>query len=213
MLETAVTHRSFGTPNNERLEFVGDGVLNCVIADILFRRFEQLPEGDLSRLRANLVRQETLVRIATEVDLGALLRLGEGEVRSGGRSRPSILADALEAVLGAVYLDGGYLAAQSVVGRLFGSSIEGIDPSREIKDPKTRLQEYLQGRKLALPVYTIEKAAGEQHVQEFFVSCSVPRLGIMTRASGSSRRIAEQRAAQEACELIEASGNSLGGKQ
>jgi ribonuclease-3 len=195
------------------MEFVGDGVLNCVTADLLFRRFDQLSEGELSRLRANLVRQETLARVATAVDLGAYLRLGEGELRSGGRSRPSILADALEAVLGAVYLDGGYVAAQAVVGRLFGASIDGIDLSREIKDPKTRLQEHLQARKLPLPVYVVENATGEQHVQEFFVSCSIPRLGIITRASGSSRRIAEQRAAEDACKLVEAKGNPQGGRR
>jgi ribonuclease-3 len=196
LLETALTHRSYGVPNNERLEFVGDGVLNCVIAELLFRRFDNLPEGDLSRLRANLVRQDTLHRIALELDLGLSLHLGDGELKSGGVSRPSILADAVEAIFGAIYIDGGFQDARAVIERLYAPLIESIDLSRDIKDAKTRLQEALQGVKLPLPVYTLEGAAGELHAQDFSVSCSIPKLGIITRAQGSTRRVAEQRAAE-----------------
>ena len=196
MLETALTHRSHGTPNNERLEFVGDSVLNCVIADLLYRRFDNLPEGDLSRLRANLVRQDSLHRIALTLDLGACLRLGEGELKSGGVSRPSILADAVEAILGAVYLDGGFQAVRYTISGLYEPLIGEIDLSKDIKDAKTRLQEALQGSRLPLPVYALEGTSGEQHVQDFMVTCSIPRLNIVTKANGSSRRIAEQRAAE-----------------
>lgn len=214
LLATALTHRSYGTPNNERLEFVGDGVLNCAIADLLYRRFEHLPEGDLSRLRASLVRQEALHRIALSLDLGPGLRLGDGELKSGGASRPSILADAVEALLGAVYLDGGFAAAQAAIGRLYAPLIDEIDLTKDIKDAKTRLQEALQGSKLPLPVYALEAATGEQHVQDFTVSCSVPRLGIVTRACGPSRRVAEQRAAELAiAELAHTENRRRGGKR
>lgn len=214
MLETALTHRSHGVPNNERLEFIGDGVLNCAVADLLYRRFDHLPEGDLSRLRASLVRQEALYRIAMSLDLGPGLRLGDGELRSGGAARPSILADAVEALLGAVYLDGGYPAAQAMIGRLFSPLLDEIDLTKDIKDAKTRLQEALQGSKLPLPVYALEATAGEQHEQDFTVSCSVPRLGIATRACGPSRRVAEQRAAELAIVELERVGKQgRGGKR
>lgn len=199
---TALTHRSFGVPHNERLEFVGDGVLNCVVADLLFRRFPELAEGDLSRLRANLVRQETLHRIALDLELGHVLRLGDGEKKSGGSSRPSMLADAVEALIGAVYMDGGFDAAHAFVVRLFSPMIERIDLRAEIKDAKTRLQEFLQGRRFPLPEYAIVETRGEQHVQEFVVACAIPRLSIRTVASGGSRRIAEQQAARLALEAL-----------
>ena len=202
LLRTALTHRSFGTPHNERLEFIGDGVLNCVVADLLFRHFPDLPEGDLSRLRANLVRQDTLHHIALALELGELLRLGDGEKKSGGSQRPSMLADTVEAVVGASYLDSGFDAAHAIVSKLFQPLINQIDLSREIKDPKTRLQEVLQGRRLPLPEYLIVDRQGEQHVQEFIVSCNIQKLSIRTEARGNSRRIAEQRAAQLALEAL-----------
>lgn len=200
MLDTALTHRSYGTPNNERLEFIGDGVLNCAVADLLYRRFPDLPEGDLSRLRANLVRQETLYQIAFELDLGRLLHLGDGEMKSGGASRPSILADALEAVFGGIYLDAGFPSALETIAGLFAPLIDRIDLSRDMKDAKTRLQELLQARKLPLPVYRLDGTAGEQHAQDFTVSCSIPKLDILTRSTGPNRRVAEQRAAELALE-------------
>lgn len=214
MLATALTHRSYGLPNNERLEFVGDGVLNCAVADLLYRRFDGLPEGDLSRLRANLVRQDTLHRIAISLSLGDYLLLGDGELKSGGASRPSILADAVEALLGAIFLDSGFAAAQAAIARLFGPLIDAIDLSRDIKDAKTRLQECLQGSRLPLPIYSLEGTSGEQHVQDFSVSCNIPKLGILTLGRGSSRRIAEQRAAEQALtELAEQESRCRGGKR
>lgn len=202
LLRTALTHRSFGTPHNERLEFVGDGVLNCAVADLLYRRFVELPEGDLSRLRANLVRQDSLHQIALTLDLGAVLRLGDGEKKSGGNQRPSMLADAVEAIIGAVFVDRGFDAAYAVVAKLYEPLIDKIDLSRDIKDAKTRLQEVLQGRRLPLPEYAIVDTRGEQHVQEFVVSCTIQKLAIRTEASGNSRRIAEQRAAELALEAL-----------
>ena len=151
LLRTALTHRSFGTPNNERLEFLGDGILDCVIAASLFHRFPTLPEGDLSRLRANMVRQDSLHRLALNLKLGDFLRLGEGELKSGGAQRPSILADALEALFGAIYLDAGFSAAQAVIERLYSPLLDELKPGQFQKDAKTRLQEWLQGRKKPLP--------------------------------------------------------------
>ncbi len=202
LLQTALTHRSHSTPHNERLEFVGDSVLNCAIALELFRRFPELAEGDMSRLRANLVRQETLHQIAEALSLGPLLRLGEGEMKSGGSRRPSILADALEAVIGAVHLDGGFSAAAELVGRLYGDRLAAIVPGQQIKDPKTRLQEYLQGRRLSLPKYELVATAGEAHAQNFRVACEIPPLKLRTEGTGSSRRAAEQMAAERALEAI-----------
>lgn len=202
LLRTALTHRSFGTPHNERLEFIGDGVLNCAVADLLFRRFAELAEGDLSRLRANLVRQDTLHQIALKLELGKVLRLGDGEKKSGGSERPSMLADTFEAIVGAVHLDSGFDAAYGVVARQYQSLIDQIDLSRDIKDAKTRLQEVLQGRRLPLPEYAIVETKGEQHVQEFVVSCNIQKLSIRTEARGNSRRVAEQRAARLALEAL-----------
>lgn len=200
LLRQALTHRSFGTPHNERLEFLGDGVLNCVIAALLYQRFPNLPEGHLSRLRAGLVNQETLSRLANELALGDHLQLGEGELKSGGFRRPSILADALEAILGAVYLDGGFDAAASLVGRIYQPLLDGLDPKTLGKDPKTLLQEYLQSRRLPLPRYQVVSVQGEAHEQHFEVECAVPELSIRTTGEGASRRAAEQEAARTAYE-------------
>lgn len=198
LLQTALTHRSHSTPHNERLEFVGDSVLNCVIALELYRRFPELPEGDLSRLRANLVRQESLHPVAQRLRLGEQLRLGEGELRSGGHQRPSILADALEAVFGAVHLDAGFDAAAAVIAALFREQLDAIVPGAQIKDPKTRLQEYLQARRQALPKYVLLDTLGAAHAQNFRVACDLPGLGLRTEGCGSSRRAAEQMAAEQA---------------
>jgi len=198
MLRQALTHRSFGSPHNERLEFLGDSVLNCAVAGALYERFPALREGELSRLRANLVRQETLAGIARDLGLGDCLRLGEGELKSGGAGRPSILADALEAVIGAIYVDAGFDAVRAVVERLFAPAIGNIDPNDAGKDPKTALQEVLQGRHLPLPRYGLLATHGEAHAQEFEVECLIPDLAIRSVGRGSSRRNAEQQAAQRA---------------
>jgi ribonuclease-3 len=198
LLLQALTHRSYGTPHNERLEFLGDAVLNCVVAALLYERFPGLPEGNLSRLRAALVNQDTLSELAQELELGTQLRLGEGELKSGGFRRPSILADALEAVLGAAYLDAGFETAAAIVRRLFDARLQGIDPRSVGKDPKTLLQEHLQGRKLPLPRYNVVSVVGEAHDQTFQVECVIPELAVRTLGEGPSRRAAEQRAAQAA---------------
>ncbi|WP_068634630.1 ribonuclease III [Thauera butanivorans] len=204
LLLEALTHRSFGLPNNERFEFLGDSILNCVMSMALFARFEQLREGELSRVRASLVRQDALHRIARDLDLGEALRLGEGELKSGGSSRPSILADALEAVFAAVFLDGGFDAARSVIDRLYVPLLAEVDPRRPSKDAKTALQEWLQARKVALPTYVMVQALGEAHAQEFEVACEVPKLGIRTLGRGPSRRIAEQQSAELALTALRA---------
>lgn len=198
LLETALTHRSFGTPHNERLEFLGDGILNCVIADVLYARFPDLSEGDLSRLRANLVRQDSLHRIAQGLHLGDHLRLGDGEEKSGGRLRPSILADGVEALFGAVYLDAGFERVKAVIVKLYGGMLDALDPSEAIKDAKTRLQERLQANRQALPRYVVTATLGEAHAQMFEVACELAGLGITTTGRGASRRIAEQQAAEAA---------------
>ena len=201
LLRQALTHRSYSASHNERLEFLGDGVLNCVIAAELFRRFPQLAEGELSRLRASLVNQQSLFEIAQQIDLGTQLRLGEGELKSGGARRPSMLADALEAVIGAVFIDGGFEAARAAVLRLFGQSLSAADPFKLAKDAKTRLQELLQARRVPLPQYTVISTAGEAHEQSFRVECVIPELNIRTEGEGTSRRAAEQAAASRAYEL------------
>ena len=198
----ALTHRSHGAPHNERLEFLGDSVLNCVIAAYLFERFAELPEGDLSRLRAHLVRQEALRQVAQGLSLGEHLRLGEGELKSGGFARPSILADAFEAVIGAIFLDGGFLAARYAVLRLYRPVLASLDPSTLGKDPKTLLQELLQARRIALPQYSVVATQGAAHSQRFQVECLIPELSVRTLGSGSSRRTAEQEAASRAFEQI-----------
>lgn len=195
LLGQALTHRSFCADHNERLEFLGDSVLNLAVSDLLYQRLRQLPEGDLSRIRANLVKQDTLHRLAVDIGLSVCIRLGDGEMRSGGKKRPSILADALEAVIGAVYLDAGYVAAQQLVQRLF-KAVE-INPTMAAigKDPKTELQEWLQGRKMKLPQYRVVSTLGAAHQQSFDVECGIVELGLCERGIGGSRRAAEQAAA------------------
>ena len=198
LLRQALTHRSYGVPHNERLEFVGDAILNCVIALALYERFPQIPEGDLSRARASLVNRDTLAQLARQLELGGEIRLGEGEQKSGGAERSSIIADALEAVFGAVFLDGGFSAARSVIDGVFAGLLRDADPATLGKDPKTRLQEWLQARKLPVPEYTIEKTTGEAHAQQFAVDCNIPALAVRTRGNGQNRRAAEQDAAAQA---------------
>lgn len=195
LLQQALTHRSFSSDHNERLEFLGDSVLNLAVSHLLYVRLGSLPEGDLSRVRANLVKQETLHQLALKLALSSLLRLGEGEARSGGSARPSILADALEALIGAVYLDAGYAAAQALVHRLY-EAVE-INPRMDAaaKDPKTELQEWLQGHKMKLPAYRVAGTLGAAHKQTFEVECEVTELGLTERGIGGSRRAGEQAAA------------------
>lgn len=201
LLRRALTHRSHGASNNERLEFLGDSVVNCAVALELYHKFPDLTEGELSRLRANLVNQQSLAAVARRFDFGAQLRLGEGEVKSGGARRPSILADAVEAVIGAAFLDAGFEAALRVVRTLLGGEIDAIDPAISGKDPKTLLQEHLQGRRMALPQYAVVATRGEAHEQLFEVECVVPELNIRSLGAGTSRRSAEQEAARQAYEL------------
>lgn len=200
LLRQALTHRSYGTPHNERLEFLGDSVLSLVISTKLFHDFPKLAEGDLSRVRAHLVKEPTLAEIAQSLKLGDYLFLGEGELKSGGVRRPSILADALEAIVGAIYLDGGFFEAQKVLEALYTPIIAKLEPKKLSKDPKTQLQEYLQGRKLPLPKYTIVATEGEAHEQHFKVECVIPELSLRIQGEGASRRKAEQEAARMAYE-------------
>jgi ribonuclease-3 len=202
LLREALTHRSHGTPHNERLEFLGDSVLNCIVAAELYERFALLKEGELSRLRASLVRQDSLHRAAQRLGLGALLLLGEGELKSGGFSRPSILADAVEAVVGAIYLDGGFDAARTALRSLFHAALADLDPKSFGKDPKTRLQELLQSRHVALPKYAVVGTQGAAHDQRFEVECLIPELSVRTLGAGASRRAAEQEAAQRAFDRL-----------
>ena len=202
LLQQALTHRSHGSQNNERLEFLGDGVLNFIIAHQLFLRFPKLSEGDLSRMRAQLVKEPTLCEIATGLALGEHLRLGEGELKSGGWRRPSVLADALEAMVGAAYLDGGFAAAEQMVIRLFTALLDKLDPKSIGKDPKSMLQEHLQSRKIDLPEYKVLATEGEAHCQTFRVECHIASLNISTHGEGSSRRAAEQQAAELAYKKV-----------
>ena len=195
LLTQALTHRSFSCDHYERLEFLGDSVLNLAVSDLLYARLGTLPEGDLSRVRANLVKQDTLHQLAVDLGLPHVMRLGEGEVRSGGQKRPSILADTLEAIIGAVYLDAGFSTAQALVQRLF-KAVE-INPQMQAigKDPKTELQEWLQGRKMKLPLYKVVGTMGAAHQQSFDVECEIPELRLSERGIGGSRRSGEQAAA------------------
>jgi ribonuclease III len=202
LLQRALTHRSFSQNNNERLEFLGDSVLNCIVAKYLFDNYPDLPEGDLSRLRSNLVNQQTLFALAQQLQLGELLLLGEGERKSAGCRRPSILADTVEALLGAVFLDGGFAAAQQVVLGLYVPYMAQTDIRTLGKDAKTLLQEYLQGRKLALPKYTVIATQGEAHAQLFQVECEIAQLKLKTLGEGASRRSAEQAAAETAYQKL-----------
>lgn len=198
LLQRALTHRSHSAEHNERLEFLGDSVVNCVVAKHLHDSFPELHEGDLSRLRSNLVNQQTLYILAQQLNLGELLLLGEGEKKSAGSSRPSMLADALEALIGALFLDGGFAVAEKAVLSLYIPFIRQADVLTLGKDAKTLLQEYLQSRKLALPKYTVIATRGEAHAQVFEVECLIAQLKMTTRGEGSSRRIAEQMAAETA---------------
>lgn len=202
LLNRALTHRSFSADHNERLEFLGDSVLNLCVAHLLFEALTDLPEGDLSRVRANLVKQDTLHRLALDLGLSEMIRLGEGELRSGGQKRPSILADAVEAVIGAVYLDAGFAAAQALVRRLF-DRVE-INPGMQAaaKDPKTALQEWLQGRKMQLPQYSVARINGAAHLQTFEVQCTIAELSLQQTGSGTSRRAGEQAAASAMLKLL-----------
>ena len=201
LLRQALTHRSYGATHNERLEYLGDSVVNCVIALELYHKFPRLSEGELSRLRASLVNQHSLSAVAQNFSFGEQILLGEGEVKSGGSRRPSILADALEAVVGAAFLDGGFDAARSVVRMLFTAALATVDPETTGKDPKTLLQEYLQSRRMALPQYAVVATRGEAHEHVFQVECVIPELDIRSLGEGSSRRHAEQNAARQAYEL------------
>ena len=205
LLVQALTHRSFSSDHNERLEFLGDSVLNLGVAHMLYQRLSTLPEGDLSRVRANLVKQDTLHHLAVELGLSGILRLGEGEMRSGGQKRASILADALEAVLGAVFLDAGFDAAHALVQRIF-SGVE-INPDMQAvgKDPKTELQEWLQARKLKLPIYRVVGTLGAAHRQTFDVECEIPELARCERGIGASRRAGEQAAAAAMLDVLKES--------
>jgi ribonuclease-3 len=199
----ALTHRSAPGPNNERLEFLGDAVLNLVIARHLYCAFPDGSEGDMSRLRARLVSSEPLAEVAAEIGLGDMLQLGSGELKTGGFRRQSILADAFEALCGALFLDGGLAAAQVVIERLFAPRVAALPAPSSLKDAKTRLQEYLQSRGLALPRYTVERTEGEAHEQTFHVICDVTDIGRRAEGSGSSRRRAEQEAAERVLREIE----------
>ena len=202
LLTLALTHRSFSSDHNERIEFLGDSVLNLAVAALVYERLSALPEGDLSRVRANLVKQDTLHQLATVLGLSPLLRLGEGEAKSGGAKRPSILADALEALIGAVYLDAGFEKADQLVRRLFKDV--AINPQMQAigKDPKTELQEWLQGRKMNLPIYRVVGTLGAAHQQTFDVECEIPELGRTERGIGGSRRAGEQAAAAAMLAMI-----------
>ena len=204
LLQRAVTHRSFSADPNERLEFLGDSVLNLAVSGLLYQRLESMPEGDLSRVRANMVKQDTLHQLALGLRVADVLRLGDGEARSGGNKRPSILADAVEALIGAVYLDAGYATAEALVHRLF-KAVE-INPTMQAvaKDPKTELQEWLQGRKMKVPAYRVVATLGAAHRQTFDVECEIPELGLAERGIGGSRRAGEQGAAAAMLTLLKA---------
>ncbi|SNS75226.1 ribonuclease-3 [Noviherbaspirillum humi] len=203
LLQQALTHRSHSSLHNERLEFLGDSILNCVVASLLFERYNKIDEGDLSRLRANLVKQQSLYEIAQRIELSQFLRLGEGELKSGGFRRPSILADTLEALFGAIFLDAGFDAARDVIRSLYIPILEHVDPKTLGKDAKTLLQEYLQGKKIALPQYNVVATHGAAHNQEFEVECLVPKLDIQVFGTGGSRRAGEQAAAKLALEAVQ----------
>lgn len=204
LLQQALTHRSHSSVHNERLEFLGDSVLNCVVASLLFERYNKIDEGDLSRLRANLVKQQSLYEIAQRLELSQFLRLGEGELKSGGFRRPSILADTLEALFGAIFLDAGFDAARDVIRALYIPILDSVDPKTLGKDAKTLLQEYLQAKKIALPQYNVVATHGAAHNQEFEVECLIPKLEIQVFGTGGSRRAGEQAAAKLALEAVQA---------
>lgn len=203
LLQQALTHRSHSTLHNERLEFLGDSILNCVVASLLFDRYSKIDEGDLSRVRANLVKQQSLYEIAQRLELSQFLRLGEGELKSGGFRRPSILADTLEALFGAIFLDAGFDVARDAIRSLYIPILDTVDPKTLGKDAKTLLQEYLQGKKIALPQYNVVATHGAAHNQEFEIECLVPKLDIQVFGTGGSRRAGEQAAAKLALEAVQ----------
>lgn len=203
LLAQALTHRSFGSPHYERLEFLGDSVLGCAVTELLYQRYPELPEGKLSRMRAGLIREESLARVARELGIAAFLRLDESTARNEGAERPSILADALEAVYGAVFLDGGYGAAQEVIARTLGTALAGLDPDAVEKDAKTRLQEYLQAKRRAKPQYRVVSASGAKQSLVFEVECAVADPDLKTTGNGSTRQRAEQQAAGNLLKLLE----------
>jgi len=203
LLDTALSHRSIGINNNERSEFLGDSILGFVIADQLFHKFPQADEGQLSRLRASLVKKETLADIARQLSIGSYLKLGAGELRSGGHARSSILADALEAIIAAIYLDSDYEQARQFILELYDTHLQQLTLTKGQKDPKTRLQEWLQSQKMELPVYEVIKSSGPQHKQQFVVSCSIKSMKISTTGKGESKRKAEQDAAEKMLEQYE----------
>jgi ribonuclease-3 len=204
LLQRALTHSSKSPDNNERFEFLGDSVLNFAISALLYERYPELTEGELTRVRAGLVKKSTLARLARELALGDHLRLGSGELRSGGFDRDSILADALEAIFGAVFLDGGIERARTVISHVYRQALEEITPETAKKDPKTQLQEYLQRTLLTVPVYSVVEVSGEAHDQNFRVECFVPGLDQTVEGIGKSRRSAEQEAASKALKLLAA---------
>ena len=202
LFERALTHRSFGADHNERLEFLGDAVLNLAVSRLLFDRFSGSDEGDLTRVRAHLVREDSLHKVALVLGLPEALKLSDGEARGGGAARPSILADAVEALIGAICIDGGFEAAQAVVTRLFGESLVSTSAERFRKDAKTELQEWLQARHLPVPAYRISATHGQAHAQTFEVACEIATLQWQGIGSGRSRRLAEQAAAQQLLQRI-----------
>jgi ribonuclease-3 len=210
LLNEALTHRSYAAKNNERLEFLGDGILNFVIAHELFKKYPDVQEGDLSRLRANLVNKESLAVIAKQLELGDVIRLGSGELKSGGFRRPSILADAVESILGAVYSDGGFEPCRELIVRLYANRLASPTDLQSLKDPKTQLQELLQSRRFALPDYQVTDITGQAHAQVFHVRCSIKPMNIEVNGEGKSRRKAEQIAAEKAIAEVKA---KFAGKQ
>ncbi|MBR9790812.1 MAG: ribonuclease III [Pseudomonadota bacterium] len=203
LLQQALTHRSAAKQHNERLEFLGDAVLGMVVAQALFKRFPTVPEGKLTRMRSTLVKGDTLAELGREADVGELLKLGPGELKSGGHRRSSIIADAMEAILGAIYLEAGLDTTAEVILRLWQSRIDKLDPNEHPKDAKTRLQEFLQSRKLPLPVYEVVDISGKDHDQTFVVHCQIESLGKPMKGTGTSRRKAEQQAARNALEKLD----------
>lgn len=210
LLNEALTHRSYAAKNNERLEFLGDGILNFVIAHELFKQYPDVQEGDLSRLRANLVNKESLAVIAKQLALGDVIRLGSGELKSGGFRRPSILADAVESILGAVYCDGGFESCRELIVRLYANRLSSPTDLQSLKDPKTQLQELLQSRRFALPDYQVTNVTGQAHAQIFHVRCNIKPMNIDVSGKGKSRRKAEQVAAEKAITEVKA---NFGSKQ
>jgi ribonuclease-3 len=202
LLEQALTHRCAGSTNNERLEFLGDSVIELIVSEQLYQAQPRADEGSLSRIRASLVKRSTLAEIAAEIHLGDFVRLGSGELKSGGHNRQSILADTLEAVLGAIFLDGGYEAAKKAILNIYGSRLENFPDDKSLKDFKTRLQETLQGRGLPPPEYVVSDVSGAAHAREFQVACRVQSMSLETTGQGTSRRLAEQHAAGRALELL-----------